>query len=210
MPFLEEIKRTIVGSAPLPTTSTPVWLSTKAGRPAGDGPFVYLIETGGVRALRTQQVTVRYERPTMQISVTHTDYATARQMARAIADELREIRNQILGAYSVSVSTLSRVGAVATATSTAHGFVIGQSVTIAGANEAAYNGLVVITARTDDTFSYAVSGSPSTPATGTITASFAGTTYLEVDLEQEPFDMGTDALGRARVGFNIRVLKHPS
>lgn len=209
MPFLEEIKRTIIGTSPSPT-SAQVFLSSRAGRPAGDGPFVFIIETGGTFALRTQNVSNRYERPTAQISVTATDYVDARQMARAIADSLRSVRNTVLGAYSVSITTLTRVGTTATATSVAHGFVTGQSVTIAGANEASYNGTYTITVTGDDTFTFTVAGSPATPATGTITASFTGTTYLEIDLLQEPFDMGTDTNARARVGFNIRVVKHPS
>ena len=46
------------------------------------------------------------------------------------------------------------------------GFVVGQSVTVSGASQSAYNGTFVITAVSGNTFSYTVSGSPTTPATG--------------------------------------------
>lgn len=205
MPFLEEIQTAI---SDLGVTAQ-VFLSNKAGRPAGSGPFVFVIETGGTSALRTQRVNNRYERPSASLTVTHENYQDAREIARAIA-ELRNVRNEIVGAYSVSVSGITRVGSEATVTAPSHRFVTGQSVVIAGAGQAAYNGTFEVVYSDDNTFTYTVAGSPATPATGTITASFLGTTYLEIDLIQEPFDMGTDANGRARVGFNIRVVKHPS
>lgn len=71
---------------------------------------------------------------------------------------------------SVSVTSINRVGQIATVvTATDHGFSDGQRTTISGAVETEYNvidaSIVVIDLTT---FSYVVSGSPSTPATGTI------------------------------------------
>lgn len=80
-----------------------------------------------------------------------------------------------LGAYfasvlPLSVSSLTRSGSVATATtSTAHGFATGETHTIAGATDPAYNGAVTVTVTGDTTFTYAVAGAPATPASGTIT-----------------------------------------
>lgn len=69
-----------------------------------------------------------------------------------------------------SVSGVTRSGATATATTTvAHGYNVGDIVLVAGADQADYNGNVVITSLTTTTFSYAVDNSPVTPATGTIT-----------------------------------------
>lgn len=66
--------------------------------------------------------------------------------------------------------TLTRSGDVATATLTAHGYDVGQEVIIAGATEIAYNGEVIIASTpTSDTFTYAVFGEPTTPATGSPT-----------------------------------------
>lgn len=72
---------------------------------------------------------------------------------------------------TVSVSSLTRSGSVATATSVGHGLLVGDSVKILGATPAGYNATYVITGVTSDTFSFAVSSSLATPATGTITAS---------------------------------------
>lgn len=69
--------------------------------------------------------------------------------------------------------TISRVGTVATVTLPAnmsvnpvHG---GQTWLIEGADQAAYNGSKIIISHTARTFSFAVGGSPATPATGSIT-----------------------------------------
>lgn len=69
-----------------------------------------------------------------------------------------------------SVTSINRIGDVATVGLTAHGFYNGSKVTIAGAVQAEYNGTVVITLVDADTFTYTVTGTPATPATGTITA----------------------------------------
>lgn len=72
---------------------------------------------------------------------------------------------------TVSVSGITRSGSTATATTaTAHGFETGEIVRIAGATQTEYNGDHRITVASSTTFTYAVSGSPTTPATGTITA----------------------------------------
>ena len=72
-------------------------------------------------------------------------------------------------AVPISMLTASGVTAAAT-TALAHGFTTGQRVTIAGAAQGAYNGTVEITVTGDLTFTFPVTGSPESPATGTITA----------------------------------------
>ena len=78
----------------------------------------------------------------------------------------------------ISISSITRNGQIATATSTAHGLVSGNYITVFGATQSEYNvvrkQVVVIDA---NTFAYVVSGSPATPATGTITASYS---YVEL------------------------------
>jgi RHS repeat-associated protein len=71
--------------------------------------------------------------------------------------------------YSASLST-TLPGSTATATATAHGFKKGESVKISGADQGSYNGKFTITSTTANTFSFTVSGTPASPATGTITA----------------------------------------
>jgi len=76
-------------------------------------------------------------------------------------------------AQSLSVLTITRVGGVATVTTASdHLLASGISVTISGANETEYNGTFVITVIDSDEFTYSVTGSPTTPATGTILAAF--------------------------------------
>ena len=74
--------------------------------------------------------------------------------------------------YQDSV-TITRSGAVATVAHTAHGMGVNDYVTIRGATQAAYNCQKQITGVNANDYTYAVSGSPTTPATGTITATGA-------------------------------------
>lgn len=62
--------------------------------------------------------------------------------------------------------TITRSSSTATATLAAHGFAVGDTVTISGASESEYNGDQRITAVTTNTFDFEVSGTPTTPATG--------------------------------------------
>ncbi len=73
------------------------------------------------------------------------------------------IRVRLLGK---DVTSLTRSGTTATATVTAHGYVTGNWVSIAGADQPEYNGWVQITYDTDDTFTYTVSDSAAATATG--------------------------------------------
>lgn len=76
---------------------------------------------------------------------------------------------------NASISSLTRAGAVATAvTSTAHSIATGMTVTVTGADQSEYNGAVPVTVLSPTSFTYAVSGTPVTPATGLINASFVG------------------------------------
>jgi len=66
--------------------------------------------------------------------------------------------------------TIARVTTTATVTHTGHGLRTGQQVRIAGAVQGEYNGVKTITVTTVNAYTYTVSGSPTTPATGTIEA----------------------------------------
>lgn len=77
----------------------------------------------------------------------------------------------LINGYNLkSVTSITRSGTTATVTvPTGHGLIDYDVVLIAGANESAYNGEFHITNVTTTTFDVTVSGSPATPATGTIT-----------------------------------------
>lgn len=72
------------------------------------------------------------------------------------------------GFPTASVTSITRSGSTATVSHTAHGFINGQEVSVTGAAETEYNVRVKITYIDANSYSYPVSGTPATPATGTI------------------------------------------
>lgn len=66
--------------------------------------------------------------------------------------------------------TITRSGSTASVAHTGHGMSEGMTVIIRGADQPEYNGRFEITNVTTDAYDYAVTGTPTTPATGTITA----------------------------------------
>jgi uncharacterized phage protein gp47/JayE len=78
-------------------------------------------------------------------------------------------------AVNAPISSLTRAGAIATAVTAApHSIATGMSVEITGADQSEYNGVVLVTVLSPTSFTYAVSGTPVTPATGLINAGFIG------------------------------------
>lgn len=91
------------------------------------------------------------------------------------------------GQTAKAASGITRSGSTATVTLSAHGFSNGDEITITGATQTAYNGSFVISNVSTNTFDYTVTGTPATPATGTIYAQKAkpalvwdGTTNIAV------------------------------
>ena len=74
------------------------------------------------------------------------------------------------GTITARTCGLASASGTATVTLANHGYAIGNLVVISGAVPTAYNGVFTITGVTASTFSYMVSGGPTSPATGTITA----------------------------------------
>jgi|SRR5215471_1881477 len=73
----------------------------------------------------------------------------------------------------IAVATLTRSTATAlVTTATPHGYANGDYITIAGATPAGYNGKWKITVTGPTTFSYPCTSTLTTPATGTITATY--------------------------------------
>src|SRR5688572_2481463 len=67
------------------------------------------------------------------------------------------------------VDTITRTGAVATITTHgAHGLATGNTVTLFGVNEPEYNGVFTVTVTSTTVFTIPVTGTPDSPATGTI------------------------------------------
>ena len=66
--------------------------------------------------------------------------------------------------------TITRSGATATVAHTAHGMTSSTKIQIKGATQPEYNGVFTITVTNANEYTYTVSGTPATPATGTIKA----------------------------------------
>lgn len=75
------------------------------------------------------------------------------------------------GPWKSTSSVAFSGGTVTVTTSAAHEYITGADITVKGASEAEYNGRFNITVTGDSTFTYAITGTPSTPATGTVEVS---------------------------------------
>tara|TARA_X000001316_G_C921537_1_gene35980 strand:+ start:141 stop:2117 length:1977 start_codon:yes stop_codon:yes gene_type:complete len=76
-------------------------------------------------------------------------------------------------AATTATVTITSSQQTATVTHSSHGLTTGTSVTFAGANESDYNGTFSITVVDIDTYTYTLHNSASSPATGTITATWS-------------------------------------
>ena len=98
-----------------------------------------------------------------------------------------------LGPLRAGVVTITRSGSTATATmSSGHPFVAGQKVVHYGADQAEYNGSFTISAVVGNTYQFTVTGSPATPATGTISAMAGDITDLVALAGVERVNNATD------------------
>jgi len=75
-------------------------------------------------------------------------------------------------ALSTATVTITSSSTTATVTHTSHGFTTGDQITISGATQTEYNGTFTITVTGANTYTYTLPNSTSSPATGTITASW--------------------------------------
>ncbi len=97
-------------------------------------------------------------------------------------------------ATAIAVTSITRVTTTATVTTTAaHNYATNDFVVIAGAVETDYNGTFEITVLTTTTFTYTVAGSPTTPATGTITSTKA-TAFLFSRIRESVFTLLTETV----------------
>jgi len=99
-------------------------------------------------------------------------YAITRQSATTFTYALTTnpgTNATVVGTYSVTaqtISVLTRFGTTATvATSTAHGLLTGNQITVAGCTPSDYNGTFIITRISDTQFSYIMATTPATDAT---------------------------------------------
>lgn len=136
---------------------------------------------GSTPSIRTAGATVIVQNVvTVKVTAKDADTAAAVQSARVL-----------LHRSTGATVTITRSGSTATVTHSSHGYSNGQKVVIKGADQGEYNGLKTISNVTAGTYDYTVSGTPATPATGTITS------YRVI------LDGDTDAAGIVQdTGFN--------
>ncbi len=115
--------------------------------------------------------------PTCTVNVVPDFYTSGAALATAIQTAMNGCGGKLntyavnYGSRTLSVTTLTRSGTTATATtSVPHNLLTGASVTIAGASPTGYNGAKTITVTGPTTFTYTVANTLTTPATGTKTA----------------------------------------
>lgn len=101
------------------------------------------------------------------------------------------------GFNSISITTLTQIGNIASATASgAHNFAVGQWIEILGAGQAAYNGRFKVLSVAGVGFTFAVTGNPVSPATGTITARHppAGWNRMSVGTNKTAYQTGAGSL----------------
>ena len=103
--------------------------------------------------------------------------------------------------YQDSV-TITSSGTTATVSHTAHGLATDDKVLIEGANQSEYNGVHQITVTGANSYTYTISGSPASPATGTITSTgvvLSGTTDSNGEITiNKSFSKNQPITGRVR------------
>jgi hypothetical protein len=125
----------------------------------------------------------------------------------------------LLGSVEQETSGIVRNGSTATVTLANHGFTTGQTICIRDAGQSEYNGLFVITVLDANHFRYTVTGTPVSPATGSITAQlyslvngqFSGGVQVN-ELASQVFLRVSD--GQGHIGesntFNVQVAPVPT
>jgi len=105
--------------------------------------------------------------------------------------------------YQASVG-ITRVAAVATVAHTAHAMTDGKKVLIKGAVQPEYNGVHVITVTGVDAYTYTVSDTPATPATGSPVATAviidADTNSSGIATDTRSYSVAQPVIGRVRKG----------
>ena len=127
---------------------------------------------------------------TVTVRVTAVDVATGLAIPGAYV-YLESDGSPLPDAASVSIT---RSGSTATVTHTAHGFDTGDKVAIRGTNEREYQGLKTITVTGVNSYTYTVSGTPATPATGAPTSTaviLAGVTDANGVVENTGFNFAS-------------------
>ena len=148
-------------------TSDDVWTDITADTVAAEGAFIRF----GISGDKPLDAVAGTGEATFTVSgrkysFNHADVLSGWQFGAGI--RITMYRTSDAAQAITSITRSSSTAAVTTSAS--HGYSTGDWITIAGAGESQYNGIFQITKTAATTFTYAVPGSPSTPASGTKTA----------------------------------------
>jgi len=124
---------------------------------------INLVGCSGNFSYRTDGAAVTVVVDPVTLTITAIDSTTANAIQGA--QVLVVAGTNFTGGSSISIA---RSGSTATVTHTGHGFSTGNVVRIRGADQSEYNGVFTITVTGSDNYTYTVTGTPATPATGTI------------------------------------------
>ncbi len=149
---------------------TGITLANATAFPHSAGTPIYAIKYNQVELSHSQTVTG--DKTTIVLTPLTTDETNTVYYDESVAQYYFA---RFISSITQSITSITRVGTLATATKVGHGFVSGQNINITGANQSEYNGYHEITVLTSSTFTFTVSGTPTTPATGTILASLSST-----------------------------------
>lgn len=115
MAFIYEIKDRLVAQG-VGTYGTNIFIGAKAVIPAGAGPYLSLVETGGSGAARTQNG-FSTERPSAKLTCRATTLPAARTMLQAAYDALGGadgLHNITLGVWYLSVTPTQSITDIGT------------------------------------------------------------------------------------------------
>ena len=156
------------------------------------------------------------------ISVTGTNtfaYTMASAPASNAAGTMTAVLIPVSTVNSRAITSITYSGTTATVTCTGHGYSSGQLIQISGAAQWQYNGIFAITSINANTFTYTMSSSPGTNATGTLAAAavstmtYTGPIYINstATLRTEAIEVGyfTSYLDTASYIFMNAVVNQP-
>ncbi len=206
---------TVPAATPSPATGTIIASGT--GFDAGQNAVVWSGDTFAALAVATVtfQVRITDSTPTGSIIANTANYSSTQIQSQnsntvqtTVIGPILGLAKAITSVRTVSVTSLSDGGtSTATATSAAHGFTVGQFVTIAGATATApnnYNGtFLVATVPNANTFTYTESAASGSVAGGVITATTAVTPGSVLDYEVLLSNSGTGGAKAVGISDNL-------
>lgn len=122
----------------------------------------------------TISITGGGDTPTIRTAGATVTVVNARTVSVTVldADDSSEIENARVAVWATTGAsvTITRSGSTATVAHSTHPYESGDEVVIFGSDQGEYNGIKTVTYVDANSYSFTVSGTPTTPATGTITS----------------------------------------